>query len=124
MATDAALPALAALSARRSSLNKWLVTISVLLGAMMGAIDSSVVNVALAHIQASYGVTTQEVTWVTTSYLIALVIVMPLTAWLASVLGRRRMFLTAIAIFTGSSLLCGVSRTLGQLITFRVLQGL
>jgi len=123
MASEAVLPALAP-SARRAQWSKWLITISVLLGAMMGAVDSSVVNVALAHIQASYGVTTQEVTWVTTSYLIALVIIMPLTAWLGSVLGRRRMFLTAIAIFTGASLLCGLSRTLGQLIAFRVLQGL
>jgi MFS transporter, DHA2 family, multidrug resistance protein len=113
----------ASAAVRRANAGKWLITISVLLGAMMGAIDSSVVNVALAHIQASYGVTTQQVTWVSTSYLIALVIVMPLTAWLGSVLGRRRMFLTAIAVFTGASLLCGVSRTLGQLIAFRVVQG-
>ncbi|HEV2357162.1 MAG TPA: DHA2 family efflux MFS transporter permease subunit [bacterium] len=119
----AAEAVLAAPAERRAPSNKWLVTIAVLLGAMMGAIDSSVVNVALARIQASYGVTTQEVTWVSTSYLIALVIVMPLTAWLGSVLGRRRMFLTAIAAFTGASMLCGLSRTLGQLIAFRVLQG-
>jgi len=104
--------------------NKWLVAVSILAGAVMGAIDSSVVNVALAHIQATYGVTTQEVTWVTTSYLIALVIVMPLTAWLGSVLGRKRMYLIAITIFTAASMLCGFSRTLGQLILFRVIQGL
>ncbi|HYM90721.1 MAG TPA: MFS transporter, partial [bacterium] len=109
---------------RPAPLNRWLVTVSVLLGAMMGAIDTSVVNVALAHIQASYGVTTQEVTWVSTSYLITLVIIMPLTAWVASVLGRKRMYLLAVAVFTAASVLCGFSRTLGQLIAFRVLQGL
>ena len=95
-----------------------------MLGAIMGAIDSSVVNVALAHIQATYGVTTQEVTWVSTSYLITLVIIMPLTAWVASVVGRKRMYLMAVAVFTVASVLCGFSRTLGQLIAFRVLQGL
>ena len=95
-----------------------------MLGAIMGAIDSSVVNVALAHIQATYGVTTQEVTWVSTSYLITLVIIMPLTAWVASVVGRKRMYLVAVAVFTVASVLCGFSRTLGQLIAFRVLQGL
>ncbi len=104
--------------------SKWLVAVSVIAGAVMGAIDSSVVNVALAHIQASYGVTTQQVTWVSTSYLIALVIVMPLTAWLGSVLGRKRMYMLAVAIFTAASLLCGLARTLGQLIAFRVIQGL
>ncbi len=108
---------------RPAGANRWLVTVSVLFGSMMGAIDTSVVNVALAHIQATYGVTTQEVTWVTTSYLISLVIIMPLTAWVASVLGRKRMYLFAVAIFTLASVLCGLSRNLGQLIAFRVLQG-
>jgi DHA2 family multidrug resistance protein len=90
----------------------------------MAAIDSSVVNVALPHIQTTYGVTTQEVTWVTTSYLIAVVIIMPLTAWLGTVIGRKRMYLLAVTIFTLSSVACGFSRTLVQLIAFRVLQGL
>jgi len=103
--------------------NRWLITASVLFGSMMGAIDTSVVNVALAHIQSTYGVTTQEVTWVITSYLISLVIIMPLTAWVASVLGRRNMYLVAVAIFAIASVLCGLSRNLGQLIAFRVLQG-
>jgi MFS transporter, DHA2 family, multidrug resistance protein len=104
-------------------MNKWVVTASVLMGALMSAIDSSVVNVALVHIQATYGVTTQQVSWVTTAYLITLAIVMPLTAWLGSVLGRKRMYLIAISMFTAASVLCGLSRTLGQLIAFRILQG-
>jgi MFS transporter, DHA2 family, multidrug resistance protein len=103
---------------------KWLVAVSVLFGSLMGAIDTSVVNVALAHIQATYGVTIQQVTWVSTSYLITVVIVMPLTAWLAGVLGRRRFYMYSVGLFTIASALCGVSRTLGQLILFRVLQGL
>jgi len=108
----------------RSRTGKWLVALSVLFGAVMGAIDTSVVNVALVHIQASYGVTTQEVTWVSTAYLITVVIVMPLTAWLGTVFGRKRVYLLSVLIFTGASVFCGLSRTLGELIFFRVLQGL
>jgi DHA2 family multidrug resistance protein len=119
------IPAVAARTdGRPARPNKWLVSVSVLFGSMMSAIDTSVVNVALAHMQATYGVTTQAITWVTTSYLITLVITMPLTAWVASVLGRKRMFLVAIAVFTGASMMCGLSRTLGQLIVFRIIQGL
>ncbi len=124
MATDAALTAETSGRGRSASVNKWLVTLSVLMGALMGAIDTSVVNVALAHIQASYGVTIQQVAWVSTSYLIAVVIVMPLTAWLGTVIGRRRVYLLSVLIFTVASAFCGLSRTLGQLIFFRVLQGL
>src|SRR6202011_3386979 len=104
--------------------SKWLVTVAILLGSIMATIDTSVVNIALLHIQATYGATIQEVTWVTTSYLISVVLVMPLTALLASVLGRKKMYMFSVIIFTAASALCGVSRTLGQLIAFRVLQGL
>ena len=124
MATRAALAPGGDARDRSGGVNKWLVTLSVLAGALMGAIDTSVVNVALAHIQASYGVTTQEVTWVSTSYLITVVLVMPLTAWVGSVLGRKRMYLLSVLIFTGASVMCGLSQTLGQLIFFRVIQGL
>src|SRR5215472_6190252 len=103
----------------RSGGGKYVVALSVLFGSVMAAIDTSVVNVALAHIQASYGVSLQEVTWVSTSYLIAVVIVMPLTAWFASVLGRRRFYMYSVALFTIASAFCGLSRTLGQLIFFR-----
>lgn len=122
MATGASLASPSFEAERRT--NKWLVTVSILLGSIMATIDTSVVNIALLHIQATYGATIQEVTWVTTSYLISVVLVMPLTAWLASVLGRKRMYIFSVIIFTAASALCGVSRTLGQLIAFRVLQGL
>ena len=118
-----ALPSAAA-PARPRGATKWLVAVSVLFGSLMGAIDTSVVNVALAHIQASYGVTIQQVAWVSTSYLITVVIVMPLTAWFATVLGRRNFYIYSVALFTIASAFCGLSRTLGQLIFFRVLQGL
>jgi MFS transporter, DHA2 family, multidrug resistance protein len=121
MATGAELAAPPFETARPT--NKWLVTVSILLGSIMATIDTSVVNIALLHIQATYGATIQEVTWVTTSYLISVVLVMPLTAWLASVLGRKKMYMFSVIIFTAASALCGLSRTLGQLIAFRVLQG-
>jgi DHA2 family multidrug resistance protein len=111
-------------AARSGYSGKWFVALSVLFGSLMGAIDSSVVNVSLAHIQATYGVTVQEVTWVTTSYLITVVIIMPLTAWFATVFGRKRFYMYSVALFTIASVFCGLSRTLGQLIFFRVLQGL
>ncbi len=124
MSTEIAPVPRTAVPGRATGINKWTVALSVLFGSVMGAIDSSVVNVALVHIQATYGVTTRQVAWVSTAYLIAVVIVMPLTAWLGTVLGRRRMYLLAVFIFTGASVLCGLSRTLGQLIAFRVVQGL
>ncbi len=120
----AEIPAGRAGARARPAASKWLVALSVLLGSVMGAIDTSVVNVALAHIQASYGVTIQQVTWVSTSYLIAVVIVMPLTAWLGTVLGRRRVYMLSVLLFTVASAFCGFSRTLGQLIAFRIIQGL
>jgi MFS transporter, DHA2 family, multidrug resistance protein len=117
-----ALPSAAAAARGRSG--KWFVALSVLFGSVMGAIDTSVVNVALVHIQSTYGVTVQEVTWVSTSYLITVVIIMPLTAWFATVFGRKRFYMYSVGLFTIASVFCGLSRTLGQLIFFRVLQGL
>ena len=111
-------------AAGSGGVNKWLVTLSIVLGTIMATIDTSVVNIALVHIQASFGATIQGVTWVTTSYLIAVALVMPLTAWLSSVLGRKRMYQLSVVLFTVASALCGFSRTLGQLIAFRVIQGL
>ncbi len=111
-------------AAGSGGVNKWVVTLSIVLGTIMATIDTSVVNIALVHIQASFGATIQGVTWVTTSYLIAVALVMPLTAWLSSVLGRKRMYQLSVVLFTVASALCGFSRTLGQLIAFRVIQGL
>jgi MFS transporter, DHA2 family, multidrug resistance protein len=102
---------------------KWTVAFAVLVGALMSAIDTSIVNVALVHIQATFGVNTQEVTWVSAAYLISVVIVMPLTGWLSETLGRKTLYLGAITLFTVASALCGLSRSLGQLILFRVIQG-
>jgi len=124
MANDAALPRAQDLATQSPQTSKAVVFSSVLLGSLMGSIDASIVNVALAHMQATYGVTTDDIAWVSTGYLITLVIVMPLTAWLSGVFGRKRFYLISVVLFTVSSVLCGLSRTLGQLIFFRVVQGL
>jgi DHA2 family multidrug resistance protein len=103
---------------------KWTIALSVLVAAMMAAIDTSIVNVALVHIEGAFGVDAQEVTWVAAAYLISVVVVTPLTAWLSAWLGRKRMYLFSIALFTAASAFCGLAQTFGQLIFFRVVQGL
>jgi DHA2 family multidrug resistance protein len=113
----AALPA-------RPATNKWLVTISVTFGTLMGAIDASIVNVALPHLRGAVGATLQEITWITTGFAIATVIVMPLTAFLGRLFGQKRVYMASLLLFIGSSALCGMSATLEQLVLFRVLQGL
>jgi len=104
--------------------NKWLVSLAVIFGVLMSTIDSSVVNVALPEIQGNLGVTQQEVTWISTGYLISVVILMPLTNWLATRFGRKTVYLTSLVIFTASSFMCGLSHTLDTLIFWRVVQGI
>ncbi len=108
----------------RPATNKWLVTISVTFGTLMGAIDASIVNVALPHLRGAVGATLQEITWITTGFAIATVIVMPLTAFLGRLFGQKRVYMASLLLFVGSSALCGMAGTLEQLVLFRVLQGL
>jgi DHA2 family multidrug resistance protein len=103
--------------------NRWLVTSAIVLGTLMGAIDMSIINVALPNIRASFGVTLTEVSWVATGYLVAVVVILPLTAWLSSVVGRKNLYLAALVLFTTASFCCGLSPTLPMLLFFRVLQG-
>jgi MFS transporter, DHA2 family, multidrug resistance protein len=107
----------------RPSHNPWLIALSVMLGTFMEVLDTSVANVALPHIGGSLSATPEEATWVLTSYLIANAIILPTTAWLSSVFGRKRFLLTCIAIFTLSSAVCGAATSLGMLIVARIVQG-
>ena len=120
--TTAAATFPAAVPARPAT-NKWLVTISVTFGTLMGAIDASIVNVALPHMRGAVGATLQEITWVTTGFAIATVIVMPLTAFLGRLFGQKRVYMASLILFVVASALCGVASTLTQLVLFRVLQG-
>src|SRR5690242_2552966 len=106
------------------AVNPWLVTIAVTVGTLMGALDTSIVNVALPYIRANLGATVTEVTWISTGYIIALVIIMPLTAWLGATFGRKRVYMACLALFTTASFFCGSARSLGTLLIFRCLQGL
>ncbi len=102
---------------------RWLPAIAVMLSAAMEMLDTSVVNVSLRHIAGALSATVEETTWVLTSYIVASAIVLPISGWLASYFGRKRLLMTVVTGFTVSSLLCGIAPTLGSLIVFRVLQG-
>ncbi|MDQ3282577.1 MAG: DHA2 family efflux MFS transporter permease subunit [Acidobacteriota bacterium] len=108
----------------RPPVNKWLVTISVTFGTLMGAIDASIVNVAVPHLQGSLGATIEQITWVTTGFVMATVLVMPLTGLLARMFGQKRVYLASLFLFIIGSTLCGFAHTLPTLVIFRVLQGL
>jgi DHA2 family multidrug resistance protein len=103
--------------------NPWLIAMTVALAAFMEVLDTSIANVALPHIAGSLGASTNEGTWVLTSYLVANAIVLPMGGWASSVLGRRNFFVLCIVIFTVSSFLCGAAPSLPLLLIFRILQG-
>src|SRR5215468_8638374 len=96
-------------------INPWIIAISVMLGTFMEVLDTTVVNVSLPHIAGNLSASTDEATWVLTSYLVANAIVLPLTGWLANQFGRRRILLIAVAGFTSTSFLCGLAPSLGFL---------
>src|SRR5262245_24174625 len=105
-------------------INPWIIAISVMLATFLEVLDTTVVNVSLPHIAGSLSATTDEATWALTSYLVANAIVLPLTGWLSSYFGRRRLLMLAVTGFTCTSLLCGLAPTLGFLVLFRLIQGL
>jgi len=103
--------------------NPWLIAMTVALAAFMEVLDTSIANVALPHIAGSLGASTNEGTWVLTSYLVSNAIVLPLGGWISSVIGRRNFFVLCITIFTIASFLCGAAPSLPILLLCRVLQG-
>ncbi|MDR8876561.1 DHA2 family efflux MFS transporter permease subunit [Burkholderia multivorans] len=104
--------------------NRALVTVSVMLATIMQVLDSTIANVALPHMQGSLSATQDQITWVLTSYIVAAAIATPLTGWIASRVGRKQLFLWAVAGFTAASIACGMSTSLGQMVGARLLQGL
>src|ERR1700759_1656190 len=103
--------------------NPWLIAFVVSLAAFMEVLDTSIANVSLPHIAGNLGASQDESTWVLTSYLVSNAIIIPISGWLARFFGRKRFFMTSVAVFTVSSFLCGVAPSLGLLLFFRVLQG-
>ena len=108
----------------RPSHNPWAVAMTVTLATFMEVLDTSVANVSLPHIAGNLSVTEDESTWILTSYLVANAVVLPLSGWLSTIFGRKRFYMTCVAVFTASSFLCGFAPNLPSLIFFRVLQGL
>ncbi len=104
--------------------NPWLITFVVSIATFMEVLDISIANVALRHIAGSLAASYDEATWILTSYLVANAVILPLSGWLSTVVGRKRFYMMCVALFTASSLLCGMAWSLQSLIFFRVLQGL
>jgi DHA2 family multidrug resistance protein len=104
-------------------INPWIVAMTVTLATFMEVLDSSIANVALPHIAGSLGASTEESTWVITSYLVSSAVVLPMSGWLSNVIGRKRFYMGCVTIFTISSFLCAMAPSLPMLIFFRILQG-
>ncbi|MGH9740261.1 MAG: DHA2 family efflux MFS transporter permease subunit [Candidatus Acidiferrales bacterium] len=103
--------------------NPWLVAFTVTLATFMEVLDTSIANIALPHIAGSFGASTNESTWVLTSYLVSNGIVLPISAWLATRIGRKKFYMACVVLFASSSFMCGLAPSLGVLVFFRVLQG-
>ena len=108
----------------KPAVNKWFVAFIVAMAAFIEVLDNSIGNVAVPHIAGNLSATMSQATWVLTSYIVANSVVLPLSGWLSSVLGRKRYFLGSVIMFTIASVLCGLSPNLGLLVFFRILQGL
>ena len=121
--TEMANPQPGVTVAWKPRVNPWLIAMTVALAAFMEVLDTSIANVALPHIAGSLGASINEGTWVLTSYLVANAIVLPMGAWISSVMGRRNFFVLCIIIFTVASFLCGAAPTLPMLLIFRIIQG-
>ena len=110
-------------NAQIPQVNPWIVAVAVMFATFMEVLDTTVVNVSLPHIAGSLSVSVDEAAWALTSYLVANAVILPMTGWLASRFGRKRILITAVFGFTAASFLCGLAPTLSMLIVFRVLQG-
>jgi len=102
---------------------KYLIAIAVTLAAVLELIDTSIVNVAIPHMMGNLGATLDEISWVSTGYIVANVIVIPMSGWLSAYFGRKRYLTTSILLFVAASFMCGASHSLGMLVFWRVVQG-
>lgn len=109
---------------QRPAVNPWFVAGAVIVPTFMEVLDTTIANVALRYIAGGLSAAVTDSEWVITSYLAANAIILPISGWLSAHLGRRNYFMLSIAVFTGASALCGLATSLGQIILFRVIQGL
>jgi len=103
---------------------KWLITLTVMSGMIMSALDMSIVNVALPHMRGSLSASVEEITWVSTGYILSNVIVMPIVAFLSSRFGRKNFYIFSVLSFTIASMLCGIAWDLSSMVIFRIIQGI
>ena len=103
--------------------NPLLVAIGVMLASLIQILDTTIANVAIPHMQSTLGATSDEISWVLTSYIVAVAVAMPITGWLADRVGSRRLFLASVVGFVVSSMLCGMAQNVTQMVLFRALQG-
>src|SRR5271168_1372370 len=115
---------LAPSAAVRPAINPWLVAVAVVIPTFMEVLDTTIANVALRYIAGGLSAAVIDSEWVLTSYLAANATILPISGWISARLGRRNYFLLSIAVFTFASALCGMATSLGQIILFRVIQGL
>src|SRR5690349_20143717 len=118
-----------ALPARRPALSRdevyrhrYLIAFAVVLASVLELVDTSIVNVAIPHMMGNLGATLEEIAWVSTGYIVANVIVLPITGWLSARFGRRRYFAASIALFTVASFFCGNENTLEAVGVWRIAQ--
>lgn len=103
--------------------NRWLIAVTVTLASILEILDTSIVNVAIPHMMGSLGATLDQIAWVSTGYIVANVIVLPITGWLSAMIGRRRYFAGSMGLFIFASFMCGNSHSLGELVLWRIVQG-
>jgi MFS transporter, DHA2 family, multidrug resistance protein len=108
----------------RAASHKWLIALAVMLGTTLEVLDSSIINVALPHLQGAFSASVDEIAWVVTSYLVANGIMIPMTGWISARFGRKRYFLTSVFVFVAASVLCGAAQSLMQIVIFRLVQGI
>ena len=108
----------------KHSSHKWLIALTVMTGTILSALDMSIVNVALPNMRGTLSASVEEITWVSTGYILSTVIIMPIVAFLSSRFGRKNFFIFSVLLFTGSSMLCGIAWDLTSMVGFRILQGI
>src|SRR5579864_8272593 len=124
MSESIAAPGFLAVPDQRVGINPWFIAITVTLATFMELLDTAIANVALPHIAGGLAVSYDESTWVLTSYLVANAVVLPMSAWLSRVFGRKKYYMACVALFTITSLFCGLAPSLGVMLLARVMQGI
>src|SRR5215211_4317268 len=102
---------------------RWIILLGLITAAVMEVLDTTIINVALPQMAGNLGATQTEIAWVSTSYILANVVVLPMTAFFTATFGRKNYLTFSIILFIVASFLCGTATTLGEIVAFRLLQG-